>query len=55
MMASKDAVAPKADQPLQSTRSLSKGESPAKMQYRVTGIRSPSARKQSKSRDASRI
>ena len=53
-MANKDVVAPKADQPLQSTRSLSKGEGPAKMQYRVTGIRSPSARKQSNTRDTSR-
>jgi hypothetical protein len=53
-MVSRDVVAPKADQPVQTTRSLSKGEGPAKMQYRVTGIRSPSARKQSNARDSSR-
>jgi hypothetical protein len=53
-MASKEPVAPKADQPLQTTRSLARGQQPGTLQYRTTGIRSPSARKQSKARESAR-
>jgi hypothetical protein len=43
-MASQQSIAPKADQPRASTESLKRTESPANLQYRVSGIKSFNAR-----------
>ena len=43
-MASQQTIAPKADQPRATTDSLKRTESPANLQYKVTGIKSFNAR-----------
>lgn len=43
-MATQATIAPKADQPRATTDSLKRTESPANLQYKVTGIKSYNAR-----------